>query len=90
MSAATSRDRRDTEDMLMEKTKRRLFFPSGRMAAWDREQGTRSLQVLSQALHRQEGRRQAEGLMATLALHSYREPPFLATGGNRRSPGSSK
>lgn len=33
VSAATSRERRDTEAMLMEKTKRRLFFPSGRMAA---------------------------------------------------------
>lgn len=58
VSAATSRDTRDTEAMLMEKTKRRLFFPSGRMAV-GREQRATSPQMLSHVLHTTEGGRES-------------------------------
>lgn len=39
----------------MEKTKRRLFFPSGRMAVWGEGAEGKVKQMLSQVLHTTEG-----------------------------------
>ena len=44
-SAATSKDQCATEAMLMEKTKSRLFLPSGRMAGRAREQSWQDVSV---------------------------------------------
>lgn len=45
----------------MEKTNRRLFFPSGRMAVWGKGQKNGHKQKLGQVLGREEGEAQASG-----------------------------